>query len=402
MTRDELKAMIAETAGSEVARAFESIQEKTAASRALVQPRVDMEARGADGVIVRTDGQKAVTLGGAILCLAASRGDLDKAIKLSQSDQWKSMPGVEKVLTSGEATTGGVLIAPEHSQEVVDLLAARTVVRRHISNVVDISSGMLDMARMTADAATSWGGEIEEIREGQPAFDQLVMRPFQQKVLVPVSNTLLKRGGPQVSTMVRNSTLRSMALGEDRVFLTSPGSEHRPKGFKYWVPAAQQLTATGAQTLAVVTADLGRMLLALDEANVPMTAPCWFMAPRTKNFLMTLQTTTGNYAFRDEMIKGTLWGIPYESTTHIARNEGVGGNETTIYLADCDEFMLGQGQNIQVDLSSEATFVDVDGNVVSAFQRNMTLLRVINEVDLKPQHAEAIVTMSAVTWTPGA
>ena len=73
---------------------------------------------------------------------------------------------------------------------------------------------------------------------------------------------------------------------------------------------------------------------------------------------------------KDEMTKGTLWGIPFDSSTHIVRNEGAGEDESMLYLTDMDEMMLGQGQNLQVDMSSEATFVDADGNVVSAFQRN--------------------------------
>ena len=402
MTREELVKMIEETAGSTVAAALVKAQERSHVAREIVTERVDVEGRGGDERTSKSlaGERRAVALGGAFLCLAAAKGDVDKAIVIAKGEGWKGMPDVEKILAAGDATQGGVLIAPEHSQDLIDLLAPRTVVRRHVSDVLDVSAGMLDMPRMTADASTSWGGEIEEIREGAPAFDQLVMRPFQQKVLVPVSNTLLRRGGARVATMVRNSTLRAMALGEDQVFLTSPGSEHRPKGLKYWVPTQNRLVATAGQSLTIVNTDLGRMLLALEEANVPMTAPCWFFAPRTKNYLMTLQTTTGAYAFRDEMIKGTLWGIPFESTTHIARNEGAGSNESTIYLADTDELMLGQGQNLQVDMSSEATFVDSDGNVVSAFQRNLTLLRVINEVDLKPKHVEAIVSLSAVTWTP--
>lgn len=400
MTRQELMKTIEDTAGAVVAKAVERMQERTHVARQVIErPEEAGGARAFDRSLVGE--QRALALGGAILCLAEAKGDLDKAVTIAKGKAWSGMPGVEKVLTSGEATQGGVLIAPEHSQELIDLLAPRTVVRRHVSDVIDVSAGMVDMARMTSDASTSWGGEIEQIEEGEPSLDQLVMRPFQQKVLVPVSNTLLRRGGPRVSTMVRNSTLRAMAIGEDKVFLTSPGSEHRPKGLKFWAPSQNRLNAQQSFNLTTVNEDLGSLVLVLEEANVPMTSPCWFIAPRTKQYLLQLQNSQGFYVFRDEMIKGTLWGIPYEATTNIVRNEGAGSNESTIYLADCDELMLGQGLNLQVDLSSEATFVDGDGNVVSAFQRNLTLLRVINEVDLKPKHQEAIALLDQVLWAPG-
>lgn len=405
MTQAELVKLIEDTAGGQVAKALQTIQErqKDLAPR-IVGAREDVEGQNGEAVINRSLAgvQKGIGIGGAILCLAEARGDLDRAITIAQKGGWKGMPEVAKTLTAGEATQGGVLIAPEHSQELIDLLAPRTVVRRHVADVIDVGQGSVDMPRMTADASTSWGGEIEAVREGNPAFDQLVMREFQQKTLVPVSNTLIRRGGgDRVATMVRNSTLRAMALGEDVVFLTSPGSEHRPKGLRYWVPASNVVTAQ-SYSLTNVNEDLGAVLLKLEEANVPMTSPVWFFAPRTKQALMTLQTTTGAYAFRDEMIRGTLWGFPFEATTHIVRNEGVASDESRIFLADTDELMLGQGVSLQIDLSSEATFVDADGNVVSAFQRNLTLLRVINGVDLKPKHVEAIAMIEAVKWAPAA
>lgn len=409
MTEQELHAIIDQRSGEQVATALKAIRERNAdlGERPVVE-RISMEGRDGEtrNAMALATERRAIALGGALQMLATCRMDLPKAAELASKTEWAKASGVEKILTSGEAVNGGVMIAPVHSQELIDLLAPRTVVRRHISEVVDVSSGMVDMARITSDAATTWGGEIEQITEGSPTLDQLVMRPFQQKVLVPVSNTLLKRGGPRVAAMIRNTTLRSMALGEDQVFLTSPGSEHRPKGLKYWAADANQLTAstftgTAAQKLTLVSDDLGRLILALEEANVPMTNPVWFMAPRTKQYLLTVRDGNGNKAF-PEVADNMLYGWPIEATTHVVRNTGSGANESVVYLADCDELSLGQGSSLEVSMSSEGTFVDVDGNVVSAFQRNLTLLRVINEVGLTPKHREAIGYLSAVTWAPGA
>jgi HK97 family phage major capsid protein len=415
MTLEQLEAFVNEKAGAKVAAALsEAHAAKEAAGATQVLQRINVEgASGAynDMAGIRANDaslakeRRAIALGGALIYLANSKMDLEKAVKLAEKA--KEGESVVKILTAGEAINGGVLIAPEHSNELIDLLAPRTVVRRHVSDVQDVSSGSLDIPRLTADASTSWGGEIEEIREGQPTFDQLVMRPHQQKVLVPLSNTMLRRGGPRVATIVRNSTLRAMALGEDKAFLTSPGSEHRPKGLKFWAPTqnrlvAQAFTGTAADKLQKVTDDLGRLVLTLQEQNVPMTNPVWLMSPRSKMYLMTARDGNGNLLYYNELQRNLLWGFPVETSTHIVSNEGTGADESTVYLFDADEFMLGQGLSLQVDLSTEGTFIDVDGNVVSAFQRNLTLLRVINEVDFKPKHAEAVAYLTSVTWRPGA
>lgn len=397
MTREELLSLIRNTAGETVSKALERVHER----------RADLGVTQ----IVQTapaEAKNAPPLLGWIACaLASSKGDRAKAIELVE----KTFPAhikeaISKALVTGELTEGGAFFSPEHSQQIVDLLTPRTVVRRHVAATVDVSAGAVEMARITADASVSWGGEISEIRESQPTTDQLTLRPFQEKVMVPFSNTFLRRGGPTVAALVQRSTLRSMAIGEDVAFITSPGSENRPKGLQYWAPAvnripAQAFTGTDPEKLAKVTQDLGKLLLALEQANVPMTAAFWAFSPRSKNYLFTARTSLGVFAFNDEMKNGVLWGIPFEVTTSIPNNQGSGADESRVYLTDGDEFMLGQGAAIQVDISDQGTIIDADGNVISLYQRNMSALRVILEVDLKPQHAEATAHLTGVKWAAG-
>jgi HK97 family phage major capsid protein len=209
---------------------------------------------------------------------------------------------------------------------------------------------------------------------------------------------LLRRGGERVASTVRNDTLRQMGLAEDQVLLRSPGTVHRPKGLRYWANLANVIAATGgAPTVAGVTQDLGRLMLLLEEANVPLTSPVWSMAPRSKNFLMTLRDGLGNYAF-PEIWQGKLFGWPVESTTHMPRNLGSGGNKSEIMLWDADEMALGQGPSLQVAISEEGTFVDASGKTISALQRNLSLLRVISEVDLVARHDLAIGVLTEVGW----
>lgn len=415
MTRAELVSIIRETAGEDIAKMAERIHERRAdethgaTDRELEDPQPAAQPRA----LVRALPPGAIRWFGALAHgVLMGKGDTVKTLAFVKQNYGRT-PGlvedIEKALVAGELVNGGAFIAPEHSDQVIDLLRARTVVRQHIPNTMDVSSGSLDMPRITADATTSWGGEIEEIRESQPSTDQLVMRPYQHKVLVPFSNTFLRRGGPRVADLVRNSTLRSMAIGEDRVFLTSPGSEHRPKGLQYWAPAAnrisaQAFTGTNADKLTNATEDLGALLNALEQANVPMTGAFWWMSPRTKNYLFTVRDGNGNFVFNQEMNTGRLWGFPFEVTTSVPNTLGSTGTGTgtssLLGLTDGDEFMLGQGQSLQVDMTTEGTIIDVDGNVLSLFQRNMSALRVINEVDLKPQHEAATAHLVGVDWTP--
>jgi HK97 family phage major capsid protein len=134
------------------------------------------------------------------------------------------------------------------------------------------------------------------------------------------------------------------------------------------------------------------------QANVAMTKPWWTFSPRSLNALMGIQTTTGAFVYRDELSKGTLFGIPYEVSTQVPVNLGAGNVKSEVYLADGDELALGQGPQLQIALSEDATFVDAAGKTISAFQRDLTLLRVINEVDLVARHDLAIAILKDVAW----
>lgn len=395
MTEQELTAFVEKTAGAVVASALERVIEKRRdlAPRETLRP----DPKAFD---------KSLTLGYMSIALAAAKGRMsdaaDYALKNFSGEVGEE---IHKALTAGSLSDGGAFINPEHSQSVIDVLTPQTVVRKRIKMSVDVSSGMMDMPRVTADAAVSWGGEIAEIRESQPGTDQLVMRPFEEKVMVPFSNTFLRRGGPRVAEVVRNSTLRAMRIGEDVVFLTSPGTEHRPKGLQYWANAttnrvaAQAFTGTDAAKLLAVTQDLGKLIQLLEQANVPMTGAAWALSPRSKNYLMTARDGNGNFAFRPEMLTGQLWTLPFDVTTSVPNTLGTGADESLVFLTDYDEFMLGQGSSLQVDMSDQGTIIDVDGNVISLYQRNMSALRVINQVDLKPQHAEATCHLTGVKWS---
>jgi HK97 family phage major capsid protein len=398
MTQTELLKMIRETAGEEIAEAMKRIEERrrdSGADQRVAAPIIEPGSAEDRAALQKT--QKGLVFAGIVAALARAKGDLDKAVKIATD--W-SMPDVAKALTAGTPTEGGFTIGVQHSDEIIDLLTARTHVRNHVSMTVPLDAGVATVSRLTSSVSVTWGGEITKIRRSQQGFGLVTLRSRMPKVIVPISNTLLRRGGPRVGNMIRFDTLRSMALAEDLEFLQGEGTEHRPKGLKNWaVPG--NISASTATTLDQVTAELGNMVLALEQNNVGMTSPFWSMAPRTKQALATVRIPNGPYAFRDEVMAGRLWGWPLESTTQIATDLGATEDESYILLTDGDEIAIGQGASIQVAMSEDGVIVDDDGTIHSAFQQDMTFMRVINEVDLVPRHNEAIAVMTGVTWSPG-
>lgn len=388
-----LENKIKEVAGPLVADIVSAAKAKSTQNAPPIEPGSPQDR----SALARTE--KGLVFGGIIASLAKSKMNRDAAIEYAKTTL--KMPAVEKALTAGVGEEGGFTIGVEHSDEIIDLLTERAKIRATIGNITDLSAGVAEVSRLTASASVSWGGEVQKIPASQQAFGVLVLRARQEKTIVPISNTLLRRGGPRVSNAIRFDTLRAMALGEDQVFLRSPGTEHRPKGLRHWALAGNTIPMTATPTLDKVTNDLGNMVLKLEEGHVGMTRPVWVLAPRTKQGLMTLRIPNGPYAFRDELLAGRLWGFEVVTTTHQPTNLDPAGNKSEVMLYDGDEMTIGQGPQLQVALSEEGVIVDESGNITSFFQQNMTGMRVISEVDLVARHAEAIAVLTGVTWAPG-
>jgi HK97 family phage major capsid protein len=125
------------------------------------------------------------------------------------------------------------------------------------------------------------------------------------------------------------------------------------------------------------------------------------MHPDSVQFLSDLMTTTGNKVF-PEIADGMFRGYPIGITTEIPTNltsGGATGNGSEVYFVDFAEMVIGESMNMSVAISMDATYTDpATGTPVSAFQRDLTLIRIITENDFGPRHAEAIAVLDGVTW----
>ncbi len=73
-------------------------------------------------------------------------------------------------------------------------------------------------------------------------------------------------------------------------------------------------------------------------------------------------------------------------------------NETEIYFADFNDVVIGDSDVMTIDFSREATYKDGSGQLVSAYSRNQSLLRVVKEHDIAFRHPEGLVLGTEVTW----
>ena len=61
--------------------------------------------------------------------------------------------------------------------------------------------------------------------------------------------------------------------------------------------------------------------------------------------------------------------------------------------------LVGDSMTLMLAASQEAAYVDTNGDTISAYQRDLTLMRAIEEHDFAPRHDEAISLLSGVDWS---
>lgn len=316
------------------------------------------------------------------------RGDLADAVSDTR----------QKAMSAGIAPDGGYLVPEQFSTDVQEARRARTVIRASGPRIYPMPTGTLHLPKIAGGVNGGYIGENANAPHSNPTLNENTLTWKKLAVTSALSNDLIRYGSPAADLLVRDDIVRSLAVLEDAALLRSDGTGGQPKGLRYWAAPANILLA-GATSLANVATDLGRMVLQLQLNNVPQGNWGWLFGPRAVFFLNTVQTTTGAFAFRDELARGTMYGFPYKVTTSIPQNLTVGANAdcSEIYLVNFDDMALGDSMRLAIDVSTEAAYHNGSA-VVASFSLDQFVVRAIAEHDFVARDPNSIAIMTGVRW----
>lgn len=304
----------------------------------------------------------------------------------------------EKALAASDAVSGGFLVPPQFSQEIIEFLRPASVVRKLGPVIIPMPTGTFRIPKMTVGSTFTYQGENTNAGKTQPQFGNVTLTFKKLSGVVPISNDLMRYSSPGADAIVRDDMVNGIADAENRNFLRGDGTAATPVGLLNWCLAANNFAANQTSNLANITADLGAMIVRLMNNNIKMIKPGWIWAPRTWNFLMTLQTTNGVFPFRDELMRGTFWGWPYGTTTAVPINIAKTSSASSeIYLVDFADAAIGEALNMTIDASQEAAYWD-GSSVISAFSQDQTVIRAISEHDFVMRRAESIAVLNSVVY----
>ena len=345
-------------------------------------------------------------------------GGLQKEIEDSQDTRmlagFKSMEAFldnqdvssRKALVESSFLDGGALVPPEFSAEFIYLLRASTVVLESGASVVQMGGLTLNIGRQNAAGTAYYEGEAQAVTPSQQQFGALSLQAHKLMALTPVSNDLLRDGGPSVEAIVRDDLIQVVALRQDLAWLRGDGTLGTCKGLLNLINATNQLTATqggSSATFQEIAYDVGRMYAALKNANIDKFAPDttwgWVMSPRSEQYLRTVASTFGVFPFKDGMEQQKqFFGLKYMTTTAIPNNLSTGGNASEVYLVAWPAYLIGMNMPLELRIFPDGTAPDLNGTIISGIANDMTWLRAITRHDSKLRYDLGAAYLGSVLW----
>jgi len=311
----------------------------------------------------------------------------------------KLKDSLEKSLLSTVFDAGGSTVREDMAEEIIDLLRPASVVRRAGPRMVTIPRGNFGMDKLTAGATATWGEEGTNTNASQQKTGQIKLVAHKLTVIIPVTNELLRYTSGKAMQLAQNDALRIMGTTEDVAFLRGSGTLSQPKGMRNHALAGNVFATAGA-TAANVESDVNIMITNLEGKDIGMVKPAWFGVPRSRGNIGALREAAGGNRVFPEMRGSTplLEGHPWWSTNNIPSNLGGGSNETEILLADMEDQLIANVDEITLAVVDGAAYLDSTGTLLSGFSRNETVIRMVLHVDFATLHSESISVMTGVTY----
>lgn len=381
---------------------LEDLERRRAAAALPVAPLPGVQpSEPAASTVPAQPKEKGLTFGRMVRTIAAAGGNQFVAQQIAEAN---GDSGLFANQNMGSGPAGGFLVPEDVSTEVIELLRPASVVTAMGPRIVPMPNGNMTSNRRASGATFGYGGEQQDAPATGVTFGQVKLSAKKLSGIIPVSNDLLRSSSIAVDRMIRDDAVEDAAQIQDRHFLRGAGTEYAPKGLRFQhtgtsFAGSHVLVMTASPDLQKVDNDLGRLELALGNANLPFTGAHWIMSPRTAMFLTNLRDGNGNKVY-PEMSDNMLRKKPVHITTEIPDNLGA-GTESEIMLALPAQILVGEHMGIEIAMSTEAAYKDSQGEMQAAFSRDETLMRMIMQHDIGLRHLAAVSILTGVTWAPG-
>ncbi len=289
-------------------------------------------------------------------------------------------------LTTDLPWAGELIYMDNLESQFIELLRPETVIGQ-LSGMVQIPFNVRIPNQVSGLTSAGWVGEAQQKPVGQAAYGSTTFPWAKMALITSYSDEMLRFSSPSIDTLLRDDLVKTLTQFTDDEFLSDNPAvgDLSPSGIRDGITS---VPSTGI-TVAAVTNDFNAALLHYATNNLGTDSLICIMSTRTEQNLLSLRTTQDLFAFKAEMLGGTIMGVPYITSNNVPTNLGLGFDETYILFIKQNEIFWAE-EGFAIDTSKEASIQmsDVVGgefdvgppvlqapSAVSAWQNNLTFLR---------------------------
>lgn len=356
-----------------------------------------------DGVSKPSDSsreERLKALGGLFGAYAGSKGSMSVAKEMVKN--WKNDPvnlsqkdfleTVEKAVETSTAQGGGIVVSDVYSNDFIMALRDQEFISKLGLRRVNFTGGRYIIGKYNAGVTGAYAGETKKIAKDQPKMGNVILMPKKAGVIVPIANEWIVNADQGAFKNLTMDSLNAMEELRGYTLLEGIKTEHTPGGLSSMVNASN-VKATAGITNVQVISDLLYGRKQVTQSKIQIRKGALIMNPAQEIYLMGLQDN-GRFLFRDEMITGKLFGMPYHVTT-AAR---ITSSKSKLYFADFDKIYEASNRGLEMRQSDSATYVNGNGTSINAFEQDMELMKLTYAHDFGTQYDKSIAIVENIAW----
>lgn len=322
-----------------------------------------------------------------------SKAPLIDSFKAIKSGDLRQM----KALGISTGVSGGYMVQPEYSNDVIDLLQDNSIflnggAAQSLVRFVPMVSDVMNIPVVESTGTGYWIGENTAITDSEPTFGLRRLTAKKLAAIMPISNELLADSLPEFETIIKQDLARGMANDVDQAILTGQGG-----GEPLGIVNQTGITST-ALNAAPTYANLIDLITRIEQASVTLNDSArWVFNPREKGTFRKLESTSDDLIWTDTNfisrtgqagVPATLVGYGWLASNNVLLGtNGNAANESNIFFGNWDEVIVGMRKELEFKVSDQAE---------SAFRNDQTLIRAILRMDVVVAHPAAIQVLEDV------
>lgn len=262
-----------------------------------------------------------------------------------------------------------------------------------------MSSGSMQMAKVTGTATNHWGAENAATKASQQTFGNIQLNSRKVKAVVAISKHLITGAGTagiNAEQIILNDIVTAFAPEIEAQILRGSGVSSTLLGVYNRMAPGNKFNTAGT-SLDNVTTDIKRAISKLRSTNVPLTSGQWVMSSRSENHLRFLRNTTNGFLeMAAEINTGKLFGYDLGVSNYIP--DDITSNYSEVYLLDLDAMVLGVERPLTIEMSDTAAYYDSAGTVQSAWIQDQVIIQVSMTMDFGMFYPTAAACVEQVVW----